>query len=74
MWVRPGREPSGAKAIAEVVECMVGDPGGEWITRPGGGECIRLGEWPPKSLRGGGERRRVLVGAGELCRFGGGGE
>lgn len=42
---------------------LSGDAGGEVIARAGGGECMRFGECP-KSLRGGGERRRPLVGGG----------
>ena len=41
--------------------------------RAGGGERIRLGEWP-NSFRGGGERRRVFAGGGEWSLRGGGGE
>ncbi len=41
---------------------MVGDAAGDLIVRAGGGERKRLGELPPKSLRGGGERRRFLAG------------
>ena len=72
--VKPGLDPRGAKEMAPEVTLYVGEAGGERTVRAGGGECMRFGEWP-KSLRGGGERRRVFGGGGECILLpGGGGE
>ena len=58
-------------AMVDVL-CEVGEAAGDATCLAGVGEFIRLGECP-KSLRGGGERRRALV--GDCDRFvGGGGE